>query len=63
MMSKSRDLAELLNNSSSTRRYFVSLPVKLQIHLHDYYTSICTFEQLLFTVDKLNQPVYSNRFK
>lgn len=62
-MAKAKDLTELLNNSCSTRKYFVSLPVKLQMHLHDYYTSICTFEQLLFTADKLNQPVHSNRFK
>ncbi|WP_294146327.1 hypothetical protein [uncultured Clostridium sp.] len=42
-------LSELLRKSSSTRRYFVSLPVWLQLLLHEEHDSIRTASQLHIT--------------
>lgn len=41
-----RDLHELLMRSSSTCRYFTSLPVEVQMDLHRMNSSIRTAEQL-----------------
>nr|WP_308625631.1 hypothetical protein [uncultured Eisenbergiella sp.] len=41
-----QDLSELLCKSSSTRQYFISLPVWLQTLLHNDYSNIRTAAQL-----------------
>lgn len=43
---KAKNLHELLQNSTSTRRYFTSLPVDLQMILHTYNDSIYSAEML-----------------
>ena len=45
------DLRELLNSSMSTRTYFMSLPVELQISLHKQNEFIHSAEQLRRQVD------------
>lgn len=40
------DLNDLINFSSSSRRFFLSLPVKLQISLHEFNDYIHTAEEL-----------------
>jgi hypothetical protein len=39
-------LNELIKNSSSTRRYFLSLPVEMQIALHEHNAYIHTAQEL-----------------
>ena len=46
-----RDLLELLEKSSSTRKYFLSLPVDMQLKMHAFNSSIRTAEQLRRYVD------------
>lgn len=46
-----KNLNELLAKSSSTRKYFISLPVWLQIKLHNVNDYIHTAEQLRITAD------------
>lgn len=48
-----KNLADLLKNSSSTRRYFISLPVWLQVILHEEHDNIRTAAQLHLTADIL----------
>ncbi len=48
-----QNLSELLSISSSTRSYFVSLPVWLQLLLHKEHSNIRTSAQLHFTADIL----------
>ncbi len=52
-MAKFENLSELLSVSSSTRKYFLSLPVSLQTFLHEHYYTIRTSEQLHLTVNFL----------
>lgn len=40
------NLQDLINYSSSTRRYFLSLPVNTQIALHEHNDHIHTAEEL-----------------
>lgn len=40
------NLNRLIEGSNSTRRYFLSLPVKMQLALHDYNDDIHTAEDL-----------------
>lgn len=40
------DLHDLIRHSSSTRQYFLSLPIKMQLSLHKYNYDIHTAEQL-----------------
>lgn len=48
-----KDLIDLLSKSSSTRGYFVSLPVWLQLGLHEHHNNIKTAAQLHITADIL----------
>ena len=41
-----RDLQQLLQNSTSSRAYFLSLPVSMQLRLHSMASQIHTAEQL-----------------
>lgn len=43
---KYENLDQLIRGSSSSRRYFMSLPVEMQLALHQHGDSICTAEQL-----------------
>jgi len=45
-MSEFKNLSELLNQSSSTRKYFVSLPVQVQCQLHEHDEEIHSAYQL-----------------
>lgn len=45
-MPKAKDLHSLINNSVSSRQYFMSLPVQMQINLHTYNSSIRTQQDL-----------------
>ncbi len=47
------DLQQLIRESSSTRRYFLSLPVEMQIELHSQNAYICTAEALHRRVGEL----------
>lgn len=40
------NLHDMINSSSSTRRYFLSLPVEMQISLHKHNDYIHTAEEL-----------------
>ncbi|MFQ9516608.1 MAG: hypothetical protein ACLRZ9_12395 [Eubacterium sp.] len=51
------NLMELLKNSSSTRNYFVSLPVQLQVMLHEQHSYIRTSAQLHLISDILQKQV------
>lgn len=41
-----QNLNELISSSSSTRKYFLSLPVKMQISLHEHGDDIHTAQEL-----------------
>lgn len=41
-----RNLNDLLNHSASSRQYFLSLPVEMQLQLHQYNDCICHLHQL-----------------
>ena len=40
------DLQELIQNSRSSREYFLSLPVKTQCRLHDYHEHVHSAQEL-----------------
>lgn len=49
------NLNELVKNSSSTRKYFLSLPVDMQISLHEHNDYIHTAQELrnyVFAIEK-----------
>ena len=50
-----QNLHELLNKSSSTRKYFLSLPVEVQMDVHQFNDTIKTAEQLHRYVDTANK--------
>lgn len=41
-----KNLHDLINNSSSTRQYFLSLPSKMQMSLHEHNNYIHTAHEL-----------------
>jgi len=47
------DLKSLLEGSRSSRKYFLSLPSKIQYKLHGYNSSIHSLEQLHSLSDSL----------
>lgn len=52
------NLQSLLKNSSSTRRYFQSLPVDMQLKIHKQNEYIHSAEQLhyiVYSIDNLNE--------
>ncbi len=51
-------LHDLINSSSSTRRYFLSLPVEMQMSLHEHNTYIHTAEELHHTVGVIENYEY-----
>lgn len=50
-----QNLVELLNTSSSTRSFFVSLPIWLQVLLHEQHSYIRTAAQLHIISDILQK--------
>ena len=48
-----KNLNELIRKSSSARRYFLSLPVKLQLELHEHNDCIRTSAELHRRVEQL----------
>ncbi len=56
------DLEDLLFHSSSTRQYFLSLPVSTQLAIHEYNPSIHTAADLHFHVNYIEHNVL-NRLK
>lgn len=46
-----KDLQDLISHSSSTRQYFLSLPVSLQLILHKYNSCIHTAADLHLKAD------------
>lgn len=48
---KYKDLHDLIFHSSSSRQYFLSLPVSLQLALHEYNSSIHTAADLHLQAD------------
>lgn len=48
-----QNLNQLIQRSSSTRNYFLSLPVKTQIELHEHNEYIHTAEELHHLVNQL----------
>ncbi len=54
------NLHDLIMRSSSTRRYFLSLPVSLQLQLHEQNACIHSAAQLraqVYTTEKYNRSV------
>lgn len=51
---KYTNLQELLAHSSTTRQFFLSLPISLQLILHDYNSSIHTAADLHLYADILS---------
>lgn len=49
------DLHDLISHSSTTRQYFLSLPVPLQLALHEYNTYIHTAADLHYCADIVQQ--------
>lgn len=49
------DLQELINHSSSSRRYFLSLPVAMQLSLHEQNAYIHTSAELHLRADMLEK--------
>jgi len=49
------DLNSLIQNSASSRKYFLSLPVELQIEIHQYNNHIHSLQQLHYYVDHLKK--------
>lgn len=49
------DLQELINHSSSTRHYFLSLPVAMQVSLHEQNDYIHTAAELHMRADMLEK--------
>lgn len=49
------DLHELLEKSSSSRRYFLTLPVEWQMQLHDQNACIHSAAQLHLQADRLEK--------
>lgn len=60
---KYKTLQDLLFHSSSTREYFLSLPVSTQLALHEYNASIHTAADLHFFQLSIKQccPPYAYR--
>ncbi len=54
---KYHDMNELIRHSSSTRRYFLSLPVEMQLALHEHNDYIHTAEDLRKHVAAVNDYV------
>lgn len=52
---KYKDLQDLILHSSSTRKYFTSLPVPLQIALHEQNDYIFTAAQLHLRADLIQK--------
>lgn len=52
---KYADLQDLINHSSSTRQYFLTLPVPLQLVLHKYGSYIHTAADVHFYADSLQK--------
>lgn len=48
---KYKDLQDLISHSSTTRQYFLSLPVSLQVTLHKYNSNIHTAAELHLQAD------------
>lgn len=48
---KYKNLQDLISHSSSTRQYFLSLPVSLQLALHEYNSNIHTAADLHLQAD------------
>lgn len=48
-------LTQLLSDSADSRRYFMNLPVELQLELHKYNDSVRTAHELREKVETLNQ--------
>ena len=49
------NLHDLINNSSSTRRYFLSLPVSMQLALHERGEYIHTAQEVRIHADAIMQ--------
>lgn len=49
------NLTQLLSDSADSRRYFMNLPVELQLELHKYNDSVRTSRELRDMVESLNQ--------
>lgn len=60
-MMKYKDLQDLLSRSSSTRQYFLSLPVPLQLTLHKYNSYIHTAADLHLKADIIRALPYAFR--
>lgn len=56
-------LQELISRSSSSRQYFLSLPVSMQLALHERNSSIHTAADLHFHADSMKQSFSSNKIK
>lgn len=54
---KYKDLQDLISHSSTTREYFLSLPVSLQLALHEYNSTIHTAADLHLNADILRNHV------
>lgn len=52
------NLQSLIRNSSSSRKYFLSLPVDMQMELHrqnEYIHSAQQLHSLVYSIDNMNQ--------
>lgn len=59
-MPKANNLHDLISKSSSTRSFFLSLPVATQLTLHKYNDNICTAEQLHQYADHITNAKFPN---
>ncbi len=48
------NLTQLLSESTDSRRYFMNLPVEMQLELHKYNDSVRTSRELRDMVETLN---------
>lgn len=52
------NLQSLIRNSKSARKYFLSLPIDMQLELHkhnEYIHSAQQLNSLAYSIDKMNQ--------
>ncbi|MCH5298909.1 MAG: hypothetical protein J1E96_04010 [Ruminococcus sp.] len=52
---KYKDLTQLISDSASSRRFFLSLPVEMQLSLHSRNDSVHTAEELREMVHSINR--------
>ena len=57
-----KNLTELLSDCKDSRRYFMNLPVEMQLELHKYNDSVRTSGELRDKVEAINREKHYDAF-